>query len=266
MKFDKVSIGTPAPDPDGESLQVVNGNVLLNSTNETIERGLIVRRVDTNQFALGPKFTLGRIAPGGDGDPNFRIFYRDDSTAPERKVLEFDSKGIVASVKPGRGSHFEGFLQVPGQPGDVQPVFRLNSSPEMQLEFGQGGNVPTDVFIRRCGPRCVTFPGAAVAAATVTGDDFRIRAFVEATEEVQPLSAQEVLTEFERLKAVMIVSRTTPRNRRFGVVRDDGPLSIEHQRDTSAVELIALLTDIVRQQERRIDALERRLLKTDESK
>lgn len=74
------------------------------------------------------------------------------------------------------------------------------------------------------------------------------------------------MTAIERLKAVMIVSRTTPRNRRFGIVASDEPSTLERQRDTSAVEVIALLTAIIRQQERRIDALERRLLTTEEYK
>ena len=72
-KFERIGVGTPPPEP-GESLHVVNGNILLNSTDE---RGVIVRRFGS-QFAFGPKFTLGRIALGGDGDPNFRVFYDDE--------------------------------------------------------------------------------------------------------------------------------------------------------------------------------------------
>ena len=65
--------------------------------------------------------------------------------------MEFDRKGIVASVKPPlpvaqqRGSHFEGFYS-----GASKPYFRLNSYPRMRLEMGEGGNTyDVDVAMER---------------------------------------------------------------------------------------------------------------------
>jgi len=102
----------------------------------------------TSQF---PIFQLGRIIQAGDGDPELRVVYSDDST-PERSVFEVDRKGIVASVKTKVGSHFEGFIS-----GDAQPVFRLNSFPKMRLEMGNGGSTPVDVAIQRETTSTLTF-------------------------------------------------------------------------------------------------------------
>lgn len=95
-----------------------------------------------------PQFGLGDITIGGDGDAHIRITYTDDLIA-ERNVVEIDNKGIVASVKPTVGSHFEGFID-----GDTYPLFRLNSyngsGNGMTLEFGGGGDSnDTDILIRR---------------------------------------------------------------------------------------------------------------------
>ncbi len=131
-----VGIGVTAP---GEALDIRDGNVLMLSAGE---REIRMIRTDLTD---SPTFKLGRIITAGDGSPEFRVLFSDDTT-PERAVFEFDEKGIVASVKPpGQpGSHFEGFFA-----GDVEPLFRLNSSPKMQLELGAGGSAATDVAVRR---------------------------------------------------------------------------------------------------------------------
>ena len=90
-----------------------------------------------------PQFKIGRIITAGDGSPELRVLFQNMSTV-ERSVFELDEKGIVASVKPTVGSHFEGFIQ-----GDSQPLFRLNSFPSMQIEMGAGGDNQTDVILRR---------------------------------------------------------------------------------------------------------------------
>jgi hypothetical protein len=129
----RVGIGTAAP---GEKLHVQDGNVLLMGDGEQA-----IRMVRTG-LANNPCFSMGRMLVAG-GNPELRFVYQDDLT-PERSVFEFDSTGIVASVKPARGSHFEGFIA-----GDIQPLFRLNSFPSMQLELGPGGAALTDVHLRR---------------------------------------------------------------------------------------------------------------------
>jgi hypothetical protein len=128
-------------------------NVSLYSTDGS-ERALNVRQAGHPTLPMNPEFRLGRLVQAGDGSPEFRVLYHGDdvpSSVPgqEWPVLEFDAKGIVASVKPpevggGRGSHFEGFIR-----GKEQPLFRLNSFPEMQLEMGEGGSACTDVALRR---------------------------------------------------------------------------------------------------------------------
>lgn len=122
---------------EGGNTHIKDGDIWLTNSEE---HALIMRQTN---LANSPTFSLGRIITGGDGSPEFRVLYSDLATA-ERSVFEFDNKGIVASVKPELGSHFEGFLV-----GDVEPLFRLNSYPTMQLEFGSGGATPTDVIIRR---------------------------------------------------------------------------------------------------------------------
>lgn len=122
---------------EGGNTHIKDGDIWLTNSEE---HALIMRQTN---LANSPTFSLGRIITGGDGSPEFRVLYSDLVTA-ERSVFEFDNKGIVASVKPELGSHFEGFLV-----GDVEPLFRLNSYPAMQLEFGSGGISPTDVIIRR---------------------------------------------------------------------------------------------------------------------
>jgi len=103
--------------------------------------------------STNPRFIIGRIVQAGDGDPELRVLFADDETTDkgERTVFEFDRKGIVASVKPDRGSHFEGFINL-----EPEPLFRLNSYPSMQLEMGPGGSRPTDVFLRRNGDATLT--------------------------------------------------------------------------------------------------------------
>jgi hypothetical protein len=144
-----VGIGTRF---SGERLHIFDGNLLIEAERET---AVIIKRharfTGKSGISLNPIFSLGRIQQGGDGDPAFRFFYRDDST-PEQSVLEFDRKGIVASVARERGSHFEGFIS-----GDPQPLFRLNSYPKMRLEMGSGGSTPVDVAVERTGTRTLTF-------------------------------------------------------------------------------------------------------------
>jgi hypothetical protein len=123
----------------------MRGNIFLEN-DPVIE--ILMRR---NDLANRPMFKMGRIVNAGDGDPEFRFLYVDDVT-PEHTVFEFDKKGILASVKPGFGSHFEGFIG-----GDSEPLFRLNSAPAMQLEMGPGGSTLTDVALRRVGPNAIAF-------------------------------------------------------------------------------------------------------------
>ena len=143
--------------PQDDSLIIIDGDIILESP---FEEAIRMKRIGLTPF--DPTFALGRMVIAGDGSPEFRVIYSDSITS-ERSVFEFDNKGIVASVKePGQpGSHFEGFFA-----GDAEPLFRLNSFPAMQLEFGPGGSSPTDVAIRR------------VAAGTIgflTGGSERVR-------------------------------------------------------------------------------------------
>ena len=154
--------------PPGQRLHIGDGNALIEGGGET---AVMFKRDSTpGQFpgapggsgveSTNPIFHLGRITTAGDGDPELRVLYSDDA-AGERPVLEFDRKGIVASVRQNRGSHFEGFACIRGEatmdpeacvgpiPNDTQPVFRLNSAPQMQLELGPGNDIETDVAVRR---------------------------------------------------------------------------------------------------------------------
>lgn len=155
----RVGIGVDNP---GERLHIGDGNVLIEGGGETalvIKRDAIFDGISGE--SANPIFRLGRIIAAGDGDPELRALYSDDAT-DERSVFEFDRKGIVASVKPDLGSHFEGFVG-----GDLAPLFRLNSFPSMQLEMGPGGDVETDVVIRR-------EPEGAMTVSTANSERLRI--------------------------------------------------------------------------------------------
>ena len=146
-----IGIGVTTP---GEKLHLGDGNFLIEGGGETaikVKRDITFTGgpSGTSQF---PIFQLGRIIQAGDGDPELRVIYSDDKT-PERSVFEVDRKGIVASVKPDRGSHFEGFISNT----DPQPVFRLNSFPKMRLEMGNGGSTPVDAAIQRETTNTLTF-------------------------------------------------------------------------------------------------------------
>lgn len=143
------SLGIGLHDTPGQRLHIGDGNVLVEGGGETAL--LFKRHTNILGGASGqsknPIFQLGRIVVAGDGDPEFRFLYSDDFTA-EHPVLEFDRKGIVASVKTNVGSHFEGFIK--DSVRDANPMFRLNSYPTMRLEMGGGTNEPSnDVALER---------------------------------------------------------------------------------------------------------------------
>lgn len=150
-----VGLGTTAP---GEKLHIQSGNLLLDSSGE---REIRMRRSD---LANNPMFKLGRMIIAGDGSPEFRVLYQSDIVS-ERSVFEFDEKGIVASVKPAIGSHFEGFIS-----GEVNPLFRLNSYPSMQLEMGPGGGTAPDVAVRRASTNTLSWLTGGVERARVDGN------------------------------------------------------------------------------------------------
>jgi hypothetical protein len=120
-----------------ESIHVVDGNMRVEGT------GDLAYIVKSHDLVEEPQFRMGSIIYGGDGDPNCRFIYSDISSS-ERSVFEFDKKGIIASIKQAYGTHFEGFIS-----GEVNPLFRLNSSPSMSLEFGRGDDAWTDIILRR---------------------------------------------------------------------------------------------------------------------
>jgi hypothetical protein len=141
----EVGINLTAPEP-GQRLHLGDGNFLIEGGGETaiiVKRNIVITGGHSGD-SPNPVFQMGRVITAGDGDPEFRFLYSDDIT-PERSVFEFDRKGIVASVKTDRGSHFEGFISI----ADTEPIFRLNSYPAMRLEMGNGGSTPVDVAIQR---------------------------------------------------------------------------------------------------------------------
>lgn len=153
------NIGIGTSDPK-ESLHLKECNFLIQDKEE---RAIIMKRETTFTSGLSgtspnPIFHIGRINSGGDGDPEFRFLYKDDLLKSEIPVLEFDRKGIVASVKPAFpdsqriGSHFEGFYS-----GAEYPYFRLNSYPKMRLEMGAGGIEDVDVAIERFSKKTLGF-------------------------------------------------------------------------------------------------------------
>lgn len=138
----------------GELFHIGDGNMLLEGGGEVAQK--FKRDFTTSGQrdgvqtgsgqSINPIFSIGRIIEAGDGDPELRLMYADDSSY-ERTVFEIDRKGIVASVKTSIGSHFEGFKSLT----DVNPMFRLNSYPHMRLEMGAGGNNITDIAVERNG-------------------------------------------------------------------------------------------------------------------
>ena len=155
----KVGVGTTSP---VEKVDVTDGNICINVTLPDMENAFIMKKILSGTGISGafhnPMFSLGRIVKGGDGDPEFRVLYYDEILKKEKTVLEFDRKGIIASVKPDstveqrRGSHFEGFYS-----GAVQPYFRLNSYPRMRLEMGDGGGDSVDVAMERLASKKLGF-------------------------------------------------------------------------------------------------------------
>ncbi len=146
-----VGIGTTIP---AQRLHLADGNFFVVGGGET---AIILKRIFTTEdgpsgISVNPIFQIGRIIEAGDGDPELRFLYSDDNTT-ERAVFELDRKGIVASVKQDRGSHFEGFISGT----DPEPIFRLNSWPNMRLEMGAGGNNPVDVAVQREATNTLTF-------------------------------------------------------------------------------------------------------------
>jgi hypothetical protein len=127
-------------------LHIADGNILMQGGGETafiLKRDVTFSSAHTNAPFVNPIFQIGRIIQGGDGAPQFRWLYSDDSTA-ETVVMELDSEGIMSSVRQERGSHFEGHIE-----GEANPFFRINSYPDIRLELGPGGGSTTDVSMSR---------------------------------------------------------------------------------------------------------------------
>jgi hypothetical protein len=111
----RVGIGLSNP---GERLHLGDGNFLIEGGGETaikIKRDITYPRAITvtgvlTEISRNPIFQIGRIIQAGDGDPELRFLYSDDHT-DERAIFELDRKGIAASVKTDRGSHFEALSQ-----------------------------------------------------------------------------------------------------------------------------------------------------------
>ncbi len=176
----------------GEKLHVGDGHILIEGGGET---SLMMKRDVTytggpSGESKNPIFMAGRITQAGDGDPEYRFLYKDDNTTEEKTVFEFDRKGIVASVKPGYGSHFEGFIG-----GEPEPLFRLNSYPSMQLELGGGGDTLTDVIIRRSFANTLSFLTGGTERMRINpngfigiGTDNPVRKFHIVTSEGSPSS------------------------------------------------------------------------------
>ena len=138
-----VGYGTDAP---GQKLHIADGNILLEGGGETAniyKRGVTFTNTHVNSPFINPVFQIGRIIEGGDGAPQFRWMYNDDVVG-ETVVMELDSEGIMSSVRQERGSHFEGHIE-----GEANPFFRINSYPDIRLEFGPGGLLGTDVSMSR---------------------------------------------------------------------------------------------------------------------
>jgi hypothetical protein len=96
---------------------------------------LVLKRTETILGSVNPQFQIGTIVAGGVNLPMLKFTYSDDNVDPHDCFI-VESSGTVASVSDGdRRSHYEAFLIT----GNVDPLFRLNSSPYMQLELGPGG-------------------------------------------------------------------------------------------------------------------------------
>lgn len=143
-------------------------NNLSFSVAGTIETGLYFRR--WGQISgVGPTdalWMLGRfVASPPLYKSEFRYLYADSSTS-ERAVMSLESTGTWATISDGtRRSLCEGFLNN----GDAEPIFRLNASPLMGLELGDGGSGSTDIGFRRiaAGEAFIDNGGASDACGTL---------------------------------------------------------------------------------------------------
>ena len=175
ISFIASNVGINLSGAPGQRLHLGDGNMLIEGGGETaIQMKRDISYTGISGLSQNPIFHTGRITQAGDGDPEFRFFYSDDNT-PERSVLEFDRKGIVASVKTDRGSHFEGFLST----NDSEPVFRLNSYPKMRLEMGDGGASLVDVAIQRESAGTLTFLTEDVERARIDSAGLSVNAGLE---------------------------------------------------------------------------------------
>ncbi len=185
-----VGLGISTTNP-GEKFHMGDGNLFIEGGGETAfimkrhvtwcEEGVPQTKECPSGQSKNPIFKFGRIVQAGDGDPEFRFIYEDDDLRQQHNadpnkpyeytIMEFDRKGIVASVKPEeRGSHFEGFVLLPDPEADNEPIFRLNSYPSMQLEFGEGGTGNlTDVAMRRPSPQTLSFIRGDLSRSEIEG-------------------------------------------------------------------------------------------------
>jgi hypothetical protein len=127
---------------------------ILSLTGGNYSASFLITRNETLGTApdetVNPYFRIGDIQLGGVDAPMLMVMAGADNLT-EKPAFVIEYTGTVASVAGNvRISHVEGFLGL----GDVVPVFRLSSAPNMALEMGPGG--------------CVVEAGDLVRATNVT--------------------------------------------------------------------------------------------------
>lgn len=155
------------PSQPWQKLHIGDGNVLIEWWWETamqFKRDAIFTGVHPQAPFNNPIFQIGRIIQWGDGAPQFRWMYGDDSD-PEHVVFELDSEGILSSVRRlgTRWSHFEAHSIL-----DKNPYFRLNSYPYMQLQMGNGWDDDTDVSVGRSAANTISFVTSGTERTKIT--------------------------------------------------------------------------------------------------
>ena len=233
------------------------------------------------QGERGPEGKEGPTGPSGaagqgaiKGDPGFLVKFKDEITGNASQVFDNGNQVGIGTTEPKQRLEVNGNIQIHEQSSGVAGLMITQSSGETgyimhnrasTLTIGAGsvdrmtidreGNVGIGVA-RPTHPIHLASGAHVTAGGVWTNSSSRDR-----KENIEDLTVEEALTALAALQPVQFNYRTETDETYVGFIAEDVPeLVASGNRDSlSSMDIVAVLTKVIQEQQRRIDELESRL-------